>query len=116
DFSELEELARPTRPAPQGTGVRPIVPAPAPTPVPPPPVAIIPPPPVAAAPPPPRMAPPEPAPLPFAAPPELPAPPPIPAGISVAESPMATQRIPVFEEAGDQPGERFGQYTLLERI
>ncbi|HEY2292981.1 MAG TPA: TonB family protein [Thermoanaerobaculia bacterium] len=29
---------------------------------------------------------------------------------------MATQRIPVFEEAGDQPGERFGQYTLLERI
>ncbi|MFL6262631.1 MAG: TonB family protein [Thermoanaerobaculia bacterium] len=103
DFAELEELARPTRPASQGTGVRP--PAPAPTPVPPPP------PPVATAPPPP----PEPEPMPFAAPPELPTPPPIPVGVSVA-SPMATQRIPVFEEAGDQPGERFGQYTLLERI
>jgi TonB family protein len=61
------------------------------------------------------MPPPEPEPLPFAAPPELPAPPPIPSGVSVT-SPMATQRIPVFEEAGDQPGERFGQYTLLERI
>jgi TonB family protein len=107
DFAELEELARPSRPASQGTGVRP-APAP-PPPAPPPPVAAAPPP---AAPP----APPEPAPLPFAAPPELPAPPPIPAGISVAASPAATQRIPVFEEAGDQPGERFGQYTLLERI
>src|SRR3954447_11886472 len=113
DFAELEELAHPTRPASQGTGVRPIVPAPVP--VPPPPVAITPPPPMASAPPP-RMAPPEPAPLPFAAPPELPPPPPIPSGVSVAESPMATQRIPVFDEAGDQPGERFGQYTLLERI
>ncbi len=115
DFAELEELARPSRPVPQGTGtgVRPA--APAPTPVPPPPAP--PPPPVAAAPPPPpRMAPPEPEPLPFEALPELPEPPPIPTGISVAESPMATQRIPVFEEAGDQPGERFGQYTLLERI
>ncbi len=29
----------------------------------------------------------------------------------------ATQRIPVFrEEAGHQPGERFGQYTLLDKI
>jgi TonB family protein len=112
DFAELEELARPTRPASQGTGVRPIAPAPAP--VPPPPVAAAPPPPPMAAPP--RTAPPEPEPLPFAALPELPAPPPIPTGLSVAESPMATQRIPVFEEAGDQPGERFGQYTLLERI
>ncbi|HEY4592037.1 MAG TPA: serine/threonine-protein kinase, partial [Thermoanaerobaculia bacterium] len=102
DFAELEELAHPTRPASQGTGVRPIVPTPVP--VPPPPVAITPPPPMASAPPP-RMA-----------PPELPPPPPIPAGVSVAESPMATQRIPVFDEAGDQPGERFGQYTLLERI
>ncbi|MFL6232396.1 MAG: hypothetical protein ACJ76N_04625, partial [Thermoanaerobaculia bacterium] len=109
DFAELEELARPTRPASQGTGVRPAPPAPAPVPAPPAP------PPVAAAPPPPRMAPPEPEPMPFAAPPELPTLPPIPAGISVA-SPAATQRIPVFEEAGDQPGERFGQYTLLERI
>jgi TonB family protein len=95
DFAELEELARPSRPASQGTGVRPLPPAPAPVPPPP--------------------APPEPEPPPFAAPPELPAPPPIPTGVSVA-SPAATQRIPVFEEAGDQPGERFGQYTLLERI
>src|SRR5947199_2514584 len=117
DFTELEELARPTRPASQGTGVRPVAPTPAPVPpppAPPPPRAAAPPPPQVA--PPPRMAPPEPAPLPFAAPPELPSPPPIPSGLSVAESPMATQRIPVFEEAGDQPGERFGQYTLLERI
>src|SRR5436305_1229382 len=117
DFTELEELARPTRPASQGTGVRPVAPTPAPVPpppAPPPPRAAAPPPPQVA--PPPRMAPPEPEPLPFAAPPELPSPPPIPSGLSVAESPMATQRIPVFEEAGDQPGERFGQYTPLERL
>ncbi|HEY4587606.1 MAG TPA: hypothetical protein VII86_00175, partial [Thermoanaerobaculia bacterium] len=44
DFAELEELAHPTRPASQGTGVRPIVPTPVP--VPPPPVAITPPPPM----------------------------------------------------------------------
>lgn len=117
DFAELEELARPSRPAPQGTGVRPA--APAPTLVPPPPAP--PPPPVAVKPPMPIPAPaapfPEPEPMPFAAPPELPPPPPIPTGLSVVmESPAATQRIPVFEEAGDQPGERFGQYTLLERI
>jgi len=114
DFAELEELARPSRPVSQATGVRPPAPVP-PPPAPPPPVAAAPQP-LAVTPPRPAPAPPEPAPLPFAAPPELPAPPPIPAGISVAASPAATQRIPVFEETGDQTGERFGQYTLLERI
>jgi TonB family protein len=35
----------------------------------------------------------------------------------VAVDPAATQRIPVFiDESPDQPGARFGQYTLLERI
>jgi TonB family protein len=35
----------------------------------------------------------------------------------VALNPAVTQRIPVFaDEGSDQPGERFGQYTLLERI
>ncbi|HVT61062.1 MAG TPA: TonB family protein [Thermoanaerobaculia bacterium] len=33
------------------------------------------------------------------------------------EDAAATQRVPVMpKEAGDQPGERFGQYTLLEKI
>jgi TonB family protein len=116
DLAELEELARPTRPGTQ-TGARPIVPPPTPPPPAPPP------PPVSAAPP--RMAP-APEPARPAGLPEPPPPPPIPAGLSVAadpaaagaaENPMATQRIPMFaDEPGDQPGERFGQYTLLERI
>jgi TonB family protein len=44
---------------------------------------------------------------------------PSPSGVSVGLDAAATQRIPVFtmeEAAGDQAGERFGQYTLLERI
>jgi TonB family protein len=48
-----------------------------------------------------------------------PVPPPQPAApVRVAEDVAATQRIPVFagDETLDQPGERFGQYTLLEKI
>jgi len=46
---------------------------------------------------------------------------PAPTGRSVAVDAAATQRIQipplsVLEESGDQPGERFGQYTLLEKI
>ncbi|HKI03987.1 MAG TPA: TonB family protein [Thermoanaerobaculia bacterium] len=96
DFSELEELARPTRPAP---------------------ARVAPP----AAPASPALAAVAPKPAPPAAPAPRPVPPPAPAGISVAAAHAAdmaaTQRIPVFtEDAGDQPGERFGQYTLLDRI
>ncbi len=97
DFSELEELARagktpasPPRPAvpPPAAAARP---APAPTPSP----AV-------------------PAPLPFQPPPAAPAPAPFSLADSLADS-AATQRIPVFtDEPGD--GERFGQYSLLERI
>ncbi|HEY0555314.1 MAG TPA: TonB family protein, partial [Thermoanaerobaculia bacterium] len=71
-------------------------------PAPPPPLAFVPPPPAPPAP-----------------PVEIP-PPPVPTGVSVAAlavNEAATQRIPVFSDEGsDQPGERFGQYTLLERI
>jgi len=115
DFTELEELARAGRPTPAPAPPRPAAPAPAP------PVQ----PPAAAAPPSRPAPPPAPAPLPFTPPPAAaaPLPPPSPSGVSVAPSvghdAAATQRIPVFtmeEAAGDQPGERFGQYTLLERI
>jgi TonB family protein len=127
DFAELEELARPTRPGtlPGTAATRPAAP-PAP---PAPPVAASPvtPPPPPLAPAPVQAAVPPPAPPPPLAfvpsVPELPEPPPIPTGASVAAmaamaaNDAATQRIPVFrEEGGDQPGERFGQYTLLERI
>jgi TonB family protein len=79
DFSELEELARASRPA-------------TPTPRPSPPVQVS----VAKA-------------------PARPQPP--PAAAPETFDAAATQRIPLFlEETGDQPGERFGQYTLLERI
>jgi TonB family protein len=99
DFSELEELARSGRPAP--------------SPAPPPRAA---PPPSRPAPAPPA-APPMPAPLPFTPPAAAPAPLPAPSGVSVAADAAATQRIPIFtDDGGDQPGERFGQYTLLERI
>jgi serine/threonine protein kinase len=110
DFAELEELAR--------TSTRPGTAAPG--------SAAPPPRPAAAAPPPAReplaFTPPAPAPVP-------PLPPAAPTGASVfplapAMPPMpaidaaATQRIPVFADEGGsgQTGERFGQYTLLERI
>jgi len=98
-FAELEELARTTsRPAPPPRPAAPPAPAP-----------------VAPEPPPAPVAAPPPAPEPFAF-----TPPPLPTGASVAAeiaNPAATQRIPTFaEEPGEHPGERFGQYTLLERI
>lgn len=120
DFSELEELARPGR--------RPETPAPAPAPrpAPAPPVA------TAAIPEAREVAPPRPAPPPPAAVPEPPSAPAAPVEappflsprpVSVAPAPArpvqdvaATQRIPVVLEEGDQPGERFGQYTLLEKV
>jgi TonB family protein len=102
DFAELEELARPTRPG-TSAGTVPARPA---APVPP----------VQPAP----ATPPAPAPLAFTPPAAVIAPAPVPTGVSVAAggaNPAATQRLPVFsDEASDQPGERFGQYTLLERI
>ena len=98
DFSELEDLIRPAAPPP-----RPAAPAPAP-----------PAEPVRTA-----FAP-EPQRLPFPEPRPAPAPLPMPAPAapsSVLSDVAATQRIPVFaEDAGDQGGERFGQYTLLDRI
>jgi len=99
DFAELEELARPTRPGGTSPGTASARPAAAPVPVPPMPV-------------------PMPAPAAAAPPAPLPEPVPAPIGASVAAlDPAVTQRIPVFaDEGGDQPGERFGQYTLLERI
>ncbi len=109
DFSELEELARSSRatPAPPPRQSPPM-PAPmSPLPVSPP---VSPPMPAAAPPPPalPRVSPPA------AAEPALPPRPPEPA-ISLASDSAATQRIPVFSEE-PVAGERFGQYTLLERI
>ena len=108
DFSELEELARTSsRPAPPpARPVVPVAPAAAVAPV------------AKAAPASVRPAAPPPAPKPEplkAAPP----PPPPPPSARVAEpfDAAVTQPIPLFaDEAGDQPGERFGQYTLLERI
>ncbi len=100
DFAELEELARPTRPGGTSPGTAPARPAAAPAP----PIQ----PPAAAAP---RA----PEPLPVAVAPPVPVPAPI--GASVVLDPAVTQRIPVFaDEGSDQPGERFGQYTLLETI
>ncbi len=97
DFSELEDLIRPATVAPR--------PAAPPPPAPAPPMLE-----------PPRAFAPEPQPLPF--PPPVPASRPAPAApVSVLSDAAATQRIPVFADAdGDAPGERFGQYTLLDRI
>ena len=126
DFSELEELARPgRRPEPPAAA-----PAPPPRPAPAPPVAPTAIPQVREAAPPRPVAPPPaapPAPAPVEAPPFLyvpapapKAPPPAPAPAAPSARPAqdfaATQRIPVILEEGDQPGERFGQYTLLEKI
>ncbi len=129
DFSELEELARPTRPSPPAPP-RPAVPAPAPPPAvsaAPPPVipAIAPAAPVAPEPAPPKRPAPAP-PAPISPAPIAPAPPPPAPVATVAPAAPAldpaldiavTQRIPTFkEEAVRQPGENFGQYTLLEKI
>jgi TonB family protein len=122
DFAELEELARPTRPGTLPGTARPAPPPPTPTLAPPAAVA----PPVPAPPPPPPPLAFTPPPLPATPREEMPSPP-VPTGASVAAmaamaAPTAldaatTQRIPVFaDDGGDQPGERFGQYTLLERI
>jgi TonB family protein len=109
DLSELEDLARPRRrtgeasrsgvTAPAGT-------APAGAPPPPPPTSrpilqAVPPLPAAPAPKPAAVAP----------------PPGSRSGVAAADA-AATQRIPIVprEEAGNKPGERFGQYTLLEKI
>lgn len=111
DFAAIEQLARPTRPATlpgAASGPPPAAAAPAPAA----------PQPLPAPPSPPPVAPPEPllrqAPVP---PPPEPAPviPPPTAGATIEPAnSLATQRIPVYtEEADDQ---RFGQYTLLERI
>jgi TonB family protein len=112
DFAELEELARPTRPGTLPGTARPAAPPP------PRPIAAVPPPVQAPQAPPPPLALVPPPSRPAAPPAEIPRP--IPTGASVATpvfNEAATQRIPVFgDEGGDQPGERFGQYTLLERI
>jgi TonB family protein len=117
DMAELEELARPRRkPAAEPAPPQPAMPQPAK------PAAIT------AAPRPPAPAPPRPAPTPPAPPavsppvspvlPVLPISPisPIsPVSLAPAISDMATtQRIQVVD--GQQPGERFGQYTLQEKI
>ncbi|HEV7787220.1 MAG TPA: TonB family protein, partial [Thermoanaerobaculia bacterium] len=120
DFSELEELARSSR-TPPAPPARTPSPPPAPSPVSPqaqpqaPAVAVRPP---AAAMPSPPTPPAPPAPPPFQPPAAAaPAVPPRPAepAVSLAPDGAATQRIPVFS---DEPveGERFGQYTLLDRI
>ncbi len=101
DFSELEELAR-SKPGTSTPRPAPAPPAPRPAPQAPP----------ARPQPPPAAAKPEPPPV---------TPPPVAPPPATVEPPLfdaaATQRIPLFlEEPGEQPGERFGQYTLLERI
>ena len=111
DFAELEELAR-TSTRPGTAAPSPAVPPAAPRPAAPVPAPAF-----------------NPEPLAFAPPASAPVPPPPPvaptgASVFAAAPPMppmldaaATQRIPVFaEESGHQSGERFGQYTLLERI
>ncbi len=116
DFAAIEQLARPARPATlSGTSPAPVAPpaaarppAPAVQPVQPAPIA----------PPPPAVPVPEPllrqAPLPPPAEPVPAVPPPTLGATVEPANALATQRIPVYtEEAGDQ---RFGQYTLLERI
>ncbi len=113
DMAELEELARPRRkPAAEPAPPQPAMPRAA----------------IAAAPRPPAPAPPRPAPAPPAPPavsppaspvlpisPISPVSPVSPVSLAPAISDMATtQRIQVVD--GQQPGERFGQYTLQEKI
>ena len=114
DFAELEELARPTRPGTLPGTARPAAPTPRPG------TACR-----GGSSDPRRLQPPPPPPRVRAAAARAPAeiaPPPVPTGVSVAamaaaSTTAATQRIPVFaDEGSDQSGERFGQYTLLERI
>jgi TonB family protein len=118
DLSQLEELGRTRR--------RPEAPRPVPPPAPPPPAAPTPAP-VASSPPPPT--PPTPPTSPMSAKPAT-APPAAPAPVATSPTPRpvpsppapappvpdmaTTQRIQVVE--GQQPGERFGQYTLQEKI
>ncbi|HSF40854.1 MAG TPA: protein kinase, partial [Thermoanaerobaculia bacterium] len=126
DFSELEELARSSR-RPEPPAAAPAPPRPAPAP----PMAPAAVPQVREAAPPRPVEPPRPAAPPLAAPPApVEAPPflsarPAPAAPSAPAAPpvrppqdfAATQRIPVMlGDESDQPGERFGQYTLLEKI
>jgi TonB family protein len=117
DFSELEELARtgirrpePVRPAPEPPRPVPAAPPP-PSPAPEPPrVFDLTPPPAEAL----RLDLPEIPSLPEPpAPVEEPLAPPPPAPARLPGDFAATQRIPVIAE---EPGERFGQYTLLDRI
>ncbi len=99
DFAAIEQLARPTRPtAPGGaTAATPTRPPASPP----------------SAPPAPQVSP-SPAPLLRQAPPPQP-PPSVAAPVTVEPaSSLATQRIPVFTDEAE--GQRFGQYTLLERI
>jgi TonB family protein len=130
DFAELEELARSGRPAPPPRPASPPSPVPPPAPIAPPPLPpaatlrmqVSPPPPIPPVPAPPAAVSPV-SRTPPAAPPTRPPaaaettlpPRPIQPTVSVATDGAATQRIPVFS---DEPagGERFGQYTLLERI
>ncbi len=102
DFAAIEQLARPSRPSAPGG-------APSATPTRPPAAPSSAPPPALPAPPAPQ-APPPPEPLLRQAPPTPPA-----APVTVEPmSSLATQRIPVFTDEAE--GQRFGQYTLLERI
>ncbi len=105
DFAAIEQLARPVRPTPTPQAQQPPAPQPPPAAPAPPPVST-PEPLLRQAPTPPPVEPPA------AVPPLVPAPT-LGASVEPANS-LATQRIPVYtEEADDQ---RFGQYTLLERI
>ena len=120
DLSALEQLARPTKPAPVPTVAIPRpVPPPAPAPPPPPPV-------VEEKLPEPELVAEEPLIEAIPEPPEVPEWPPVPevpipapAGLSVMDA-AATQRIqlPPLSDitAALEHGERFGQYTLLDKI
>ena len=118
DLSALEEMARPRRraePPPAAPVAPPVTQAPVASP-PPAADAISPPAPPAAGPAPQPAAPAIPSRVP-PAPPAAPrsVAPPVPAAPPHADAPMATQQIPIAA-GGQQAGERFGQYTLQEKI